>query len=187
MGDGVEKRIKDITVGEFVMTPFGPSRVKELDRPFLGDRPLYEMQSGRQLLASSEHSIWGRNPETREEWWTTRDIDQWRHEAEIGVGSNYCPDPVDLKDRVGSEWEFATVDGWNKTAWNRIDAPQDLLLYDLVLDSGGAYFADGYMVKALYDSPTEDWNRYLHSPIVAGVPLMPPNKPLHTEPRVARV
>ena len=179
MSDGVEKPIEDIAIGEFVVTPLGPSRVRELDRPILGVRPLYQMQSGRQLLASPEHSIWGRNPETREEWWTTRDIDQWRYEAKTGVGSNYSPDPVDLQNREGSEWEFATVEGWNKTAWRRVDAPEVLQLYDLVLDAGGAYFADGYLVKALYDTPTDNWNRYKHKPIETGIPLMPPNQAMH--------
>ena len=167
MGDNTEKPIEEVLIGEVVITPFGPARVIDYDRPLLGNRPLYEMKNGRKLRTSAEHSIWGRNPKSRQEWWTTREIDQWRYEAEIGVGSNYSPEPVDLTDKDGVEWEFATVEGWNKTAWKRVDEPDDLQLYDLVLDSGGAYFADGYMVKALYDTPTESWNRYRHRPIVA--------------------
>lgn len=166
MADGTEKAIEEVLIGDLVITPFGPSEVKEFDRPLLGARPLYEMQNGRKLRASAEHSIWGRDPETSKEWWTTRDIDLWREEAGLGVGSNYQPDPVNLKDQEGVEWEFATVEGWNKTSWKRVDASEELQLYDLVLDSGGAYFADGYLVKALYDTPTESWNRYNHTPIV---------------------
>jgi hypothetical protein len=185
VGDNTEKSIQEVLIGEFVMTPFGPARVKDLDRPLLGNRPLYEMQHGRKLRASAEHSIWGRNPETRVEWWTTRDIDLWRREAEMGVGSAYSPDPVDLKDQEGVEWEFATVEGWNKTAWRRVEASEDLQLYDLVLESGGAYFADGYMVKALYDAPTEDWKQYKHRPIAADVTRSRADRAVRARPALA--
>lgn len=167
MGDYTEKPIEEVLIGEVVITPFGPARVKVLERPLLGNRPLYEMQNGRKLRTSSEQSIWGRNPETLHEWWATRDIDQWRYEAESGIGSSYSPEPVDLTDQDGVEWEFATVEGWNKTVWKRVDAPEDLQLYDIFLDSAGAYFADGYMVKTFPDTPTEDRNRYRHRPIGA--------------------
>ncbi len=166
MGDHTEKPIEDVLVGEVVVTPFGPARVAELYRPLLGNRPLYEMRNGRKLRTSSEQAVWGRSPETRHEWWTTRDMAQWKYEAEIGAGSAFSPEPVDLTDKEGVEWEFAVAEGWNRAGWKRIDAPHDLQLYDLFLESGGAYFADGYLVKTFPDIPSEVWKRYRHRPVV---------------------
>ena len=163
MGDYTEKPIEEVLIGEAVITPFGRAKVVEHYRPLLGSRPLYEMLNGRKLRTSSEQSVWGRDPDTHHEWWATRDMDQWKYEAGIGAGSTCSPEPVDLTDKEGFEWEFATTEGWIRTGWKRLDAPEDLQLYDLFLDSGGAYFADGYMVKTFPEIPNEDWHMYKHN------------------------
>lgn len=165
MADGSMKPIELVEVGDLVKTPFGSSRVRELDRPFLGERKLYQMDIDGKCLSTAEHDIWGRNPITKEEWWTTRDMEEWIHELEQGLGSVYSPHPVNLGEKPkGAEWEFASVDGWRKTSWSEVEAPEgpDTLLYHFWLDDGGCYYADGYLVKSMPKEEEPDWHSYRH-------------------------
>ncbi|MNY33905.1 hypothetical protein D3C86_1682050 [compost metagenome] len=106
--------------------------------------------------------MWSRKPGSTEQWWATRDMEQWTIEALSGDGPNFDVKPYDLTEMEGEEWEFATEAGWKRTTWRRVDAPETTQLYHLLLDEGGSYFVDGYLVSSMADSGGVDWHAYDH-------------------------
>lgn len=161
MADGTERPIESIMVGEMVRTAVGVATVTGLDYPNLGDRPMYAFEGGL-CRTSGEHSVWGREPGTDDQWWTTRDMEQWLYEAENGFGPDFDRRPIDLTLSEGRVWEFATLDGWKATKWQRVDAPADTQLYHLLLDEGGSYYVDGYLVSSMADSGGVDWETFIY-------------------------
>lgn len=156
MADGSLKRIDSIVEGDFVRTAVGVSRVSGIDKPVLGKRTLYSFKGG--MKTSGEHSIWSRDA-TGKQWWATHDMEQWRHEAESGYGPSFDQLPYDL---TGGNvvWEYATVDGWSKEAALPVPAAPDTQLYHLLLDTGGSYFVNGYLVSSMADSGGVDWHNF---------------------------
>lgn len=160
MADGSLRAIETIAVGEWVRTAVGVAQVNELYLPVLGDRTLYAMADGK-CLTSGEHSLWSRDPETGEQWWATRDMVQWRDEAITGDGPNFNGhEPFDLTNAEGSVWTFATETGWIDTTWHSVQASPDTQLYHLLLDEGGCYFVDGYLVSSIADTGGVDWETF---------------------------
>jgi hypothetical protein len=159
MADGSVKPIELIVVGDIVKTAVGSSAVYDLEYPILGTRPMYAMADGL-CKTSGEHSMWSRDPETLEQWWATRDMEQWRYEAENGFGPSFSREPYDLTHREGDVWEFAAETGWIKSTWERVDAPEDTQLYHLLLEEGGSYYVDGYLVSSMADSGGVDWETF---------------------------
>lgn len=164
MADGALRAIESIEVGEWIKTAVGVAQVTELYRPILGERTLYAMADGK-CVTSGEHSLWSRNPETGEQWWATRDIEQWRYEASTGDGPNFNGhEPFDLTHSEGSLWGFATESGWIDTTWHSVPASPSTQLYHLLLDTGGSYFVDGYLVSSIADTGGVDWETFNWSP-----------------------
>lgn len=156
MADGSLRRIDEVQVGEFVRTAVGVGRVWKVHKPKLGDRPLVSF-NGR-CKTSAEHSLWTRT--ANDEYWSTRDIEQWTFEGATGQGPTSPDKPIiDLTSEQGSEVEFATVDGWHRTSWQyHDDASADTQLYNLRLDDGGSYFVDGYLVSSRFSVDNSvDW------------------------------
>ncbi len=161
MEDGSHKPIELVGLGERVKTPHGSAEVTFVDLPLLGERKLLAFADGK-AQTSAEHSIWGRDPDTGEQWWFTRDMEQWKLEAEDGSGASFDPAPVDLTDYSGN-WEVATEQGFITTHWVEVEPELGEMtqLYHLYLDKDEAYFVDGYLVSALA-SKKGDWENYNH-------------------------
>lgn len=160
MADGSLRAIETISVGEWVRTAVGVAQVTELYLPILGERTLYAMADGK-CRTSGEHSLWSRDPVTGEQWWATRDMAQWRHEAITGDGPNFNGhEPFDLTHAEGSTWDFATESGWINTTWYAVPAAPDTQLYHLLLNTGGSYFVDGYLVSSIADTGGVDWENF---------------------------
>lgn len=161
MADGSVKAIELVQPGEYIKTAVGVSRVSDIDYPILGDRPMYEFPGGK-CRTSGEHSMWSRKPGTDYQWWATRDMDQWEIEALSGDGPNFDTRPFDLSEMEGQEWEFATEKGWVRTTWSRVDAEPETQLYHLLLEEGGSYYVDGYLVSSMADSGGVVWENFKH-------------------------
>lgn len=161
MWDGTLKPIEHVIVGDRVKTAVGSALVTGLDYPILGDRPLYAFGDGK-CVTSGEHSIWSRDPISKEQWWSTRDMQQWLLEAAEGAGPNFDKRPFDLTEMEGWAWEFATETGFVTTKWHRVDASPETQLYHLFLEEGGSYYVDGYLVSSMADSGGVDWETYSH-------------------------
>lgn len=160
MADGSLRAIETIDVGEWVRTAVGVAQVTELYLPTLGDRTLYAMEDGK-CQTSGEHSLWSRDPASGEQWWATRDMVQWRDEAITGDGPNFNGhEPFDLTSAEGTSWDFATEEGWINTTWHAVPASPDTQLYHLLLDTGGSYFVDGYLVSSIADTGGVDWETF---------------------------
>lgn len=156
MADGSLKRIDAVVEGDFVRTAVGVSRVSGVDKPILGQRTLYGFKGG--MKTSGEHSIWSRDAQGNQ-WWVTHDMEQWLREAASGQGPNFDQRPYDL---TGGNvlWDYATVDGWSTEAALPVPAAPDTQLYHLLLDTGGSYFVNGYLVSSMADSGGVDWHNF---------------------------
>lgn len=159
MWDGSLKPIEQVAVGDRVKTAVGVSVVTDIDLPPLGDRPLYAFMDDK-CVTSGEHSLWSRDPNTKDQWWSTRDMVQWQLEADTGFGPDFERKPFDLTDMEGKVWEFATETGWIATQWKRVDASPETQLYHLLLEEGGSYYVDGYLVSSMADSGGVDWETF---------------------------
>lgn len=161
MADFSLRAIEDVAVGDWVRTAVGISRVYELYRPVLGERALYRMAVDGKCVTSGEHSLWTRSPVTGEQWWSTRDMQQWLIEAATGDGPWFGGHlPFDLTHREGEVWGFAHERGWVDTAWERVPAGPKTQLYHLHLEQGGSYFVDGYLVSSVADTGGVDWESF---------------------------
>lgn len=159
MADGSRWPIERIGLGEEVQTATGTGTVVGLHRPKLGERPLFAMSDGG-CITSAEHGLWSMAPDGRQ-WWATRDLEQWRREVEDGMSSDFGGhEPFDLTDKEGRAWMFATEDGWQYSRWVRLQAKPETQLYHLVLDQGGSYFVDGYLVDATHAGDTISWEGF---------------------------
>ncbi len=162
MADNSSKLISEVKVGDTVLTVNGPQRVWGVDTPVLGE--------GRKLLSfngkcktSDEHSFWSKDSETNREFWATRNLSGWQKEAECDKGPNFDGIlPIDLTD-VETEYEVATIDGWDtvKTTVEEELSVPDLQLYNLRLEGGGSYFVDGYLVSSMCTIDCDvDWEKF---------------------------
>lgn len=160
MADGSMRRIDEVSVGALVKTAVGFARVTQIDMPQLGHRPLVIMADGK-CKTSAEHSFWTRNPASGEQWWATRDIEQWRKEAVLGAGPSFGGhEPFDLTGQDGLLWDFAMEDGFKTTTWYTQPADPSTQLYHLLLDEGGSYFVDGYLISSIADTGGVDWETF---------------------------
>lgn len=161
MADGSLKRIDAVVPGDFVRTAVGISRVSGVDKPLLGHRTLYGFKGG--MKTSGEHSVWSRDAQGKQ-WWATHDMEQWLYEAATGQGPSFDQLPYDL---TGGNvlWDYATVGGWSTEAAQPLPAAPDTQLYHLLLDTGGSYFVNGYLVSSMADSGGVDWHNFTWSNI----------------------
>jgi hypothetical protein len=160
MADGSLRTIETIEVGDWVRTAVGVSQVTDLYLPILGERALYAMADGK-CVTSGEHSLWSRDPATGQQWWATRDMEHWRLEAITGDGPNFNGhEPFDLTHAEGSVWGFATESGWIDTTWHEVPGTPETQLYHLLLETGGSYFVDGYLVSSIADTGGVDWETF---------------------------
>lgn len=159
MADGSHKAIEDVVIGDWLKTATGVAQVHSYVRPKLEHRPMYVFEDGR-CPTSGEHPFWGRNPATQEQWWASRDIEEWRFEASLGLTSTFGGhEPVALESDVSS-WDFASENGWERLSWRQVDAPSDTQLYHFVLEGGESYFADGFIVQALSTEELANWESF---------------------------
>lgn len=160
MSDGVEKPIVDIVVGDVIMGATGPTRVVSIDYPKLGRRKLLSF-NGR-CKTSPEHSIWSKCSKTGKEWWSTRDMTQWRLEAETDQGPDFGGvEPYDFSD-FENKHLYATLDGFEELETTvHEDACPSTQLYHLITEEGGTYFADGVLVSSMATSRNNiDWTKF---------------------------
>lgn len=160
MEGGSQKKLKDVTFGDWVMTANGAAEVVELEQPTLGERDLLVFNGGR-CIASAEHSIWTRHPGSGQQWWMTRDMKGWLREADLGVGPWFKGrPPFNLTNQVGRQWDIATVNGFEQMTWEKIPGDPDMVLYHLGLSRGGSYFVDGVLVSSHADKSEVDWENF---------------------------
>lgn len=152
MADGDERRIDEIDVGELVLSQRGQvSRVINVEQPPLGDRLLYAFNGDRPFV-TSEHPIMTAGG------WKSVDPDATAAEnpklavARLRVGDM-------LMKVAGVAVPAAAVGGFLREPFPEVvfgparlfaltahAAHPDTTLYNLVLDEGHTYFADGYLV-----------------------------------------
>lgn len=147
MADGSLKRIDEIAVGDCVKTAFGESNVVYIQMPVLGDRNIV-IHPGDKCKTSAEHPLWAKNKITGEQWWATRDLQQWtlEHDESVAAGLVVTDKPAILITDP-ENWMFATIDGWVDANWIELKGDPATQLYHLHLDNSGGYFVDGYLVE----------------------------------------
>lgn len=161
MADGSDKNIEDVVVGDVVLTSHGEDTVKQLWRPILGPRPLIQMKDGTARV-SSDHPLWSRDPVSHQQFWCTRDMDEWLWDVNYGIGSWFGDDalPFDLSGKPNRSWEYATLDGFKTMTWEFVPADPETQLYHLILENHGSYFADGYLAVTQGDKCGVDWTQF---------------------------
>lgn len=158
MANGTQKRIDQIVPGDLVATAFGVSEVDWIRHPLLENRPLLAMEGGR-CKTSAEHMLW------TPQGWATRDMEQFLKEANTNTGpglNGQVPQDYTNKDHG----TFATIDGWETTHWERVDASPDTKLYHLYLKDHASYFVDGFLVMGelpRFESQI-DWTQFQWNP-----------------------
>lgn len=160
MADGSHKDIKDVVVGDELMSVNGKSAVVEaLETPLLGNRVILEFEEGDTPLRwSQEHPIWVR--ENGKQWWWSANKDTWLAEVKAGA-------TVGLKDNNtmldGHDVEFAHTTGWLKHQIRvNHDYGNDTKLY-LPKTNGAPIIANGYLVSGgtngfAFDYSTVNWD-----------------------------
>lgn len=160
MADMTEKPIYEVRVGDMVMTVNGPQPVIEIRTPKLGKRLLVSFDNGR-CMTSTEHSIWARDPEGKQ-WWATRDMEQWKKEAEDGSGADFGGLlPFDLTGKFDVPFEYAHVEGWISHRTLVQNAPEGTVLFHLIVEGPQNYFVDGYIVSSLASLKNFDWTMFM--------------------------
>ena len=159
MADMSVKPIYQIKVGEQVMTVDGPQPVIEVRTPRLGSRLLVSFDNGL-CNTSTEHAIWARDSDAKE-WWATRDMEQWKKEAEDGTGADFGGLlPFDLTGKYDTPFEYAHLDGWISHRTVVQPAPEGTVLYHLIVEGSQNYFVDGYIVSSLASLKNFDWTTF---------------------------
>lgn len=148
MADGTERRIDEISLGDLVLGPEGRvGRVINIEQPPLGDRLLYNV-NGERPFVTSEHPFM-----TTDQW---KSVDPQRTAAE---NPHVLTQPLRIGDRlmkvvavaqpvaVGSVPSLeAIVESVRLSDITGHPAHPNTILYNLVLDEGHTYFANGYLV-----------------------------------------
>jgi hypothetical protein len=145
MADRTLKAIKEIAVGDTVMTMTGlGGKVVSIETPRLTQyRNMMTLiaPDGRKLRISDDHDLWYKNEDI--EQWGTYNYEWWLHEAE---NTNELECPAEALNRE-IEYEFAVDSGWHKTIpeFESENNPEEMI-YGITLDQGGGYIADGFVV-----------------------------------------
>ncbi len=148
MADGAEKPIRDVRVGELVMGADGQAnRVTGIERPRLGDRPLYSINGGGHFV-TAEHPFL-----TAEGW---KAIDPALTAAQspgLALGCLAPGDNLTVFRATGAAVAASNVALagllLEKTRLRRLEAraaDPATPLFNLLLDGDHAYFANGYLV-----------------------------------------
>jgi hypothetical protein len=151
MADGVERRIDEIDVGDLVLSPRGQvSRVIGVEQPPLGNRLLYAF-NGERPFVTAEH------PVMTEEGW--KSVNPKATEAEnaalvlsrLQVGDVLMTvarvaEPAVAAGYAGEPFPEVVLEPARLAAMVAKSADPDMTLYNLVLDEGHSYFANGYLV-----------------------------------------
>jgi hypothetical protein len=162
MGDLSWKQINEVEVGEFVISMSGkPVEVLENKpvRVSKGRRmmSLHRKRQSKPLRFSDDHDMWIRDDNGVERWgvynynwWLLEDRGYAESSEEDFPGEN----PYDYEHigkatmplLYGEQYEFATIDGWEKTeaVWDSEQDPEEII-YGLLLKSGGGYIVDGFV------------------------------------------
>lgn len=167
MADGTWKSIELIRVGEYIMTPNGPTRIWRVDRPVLGSRKMYRMLD-HSIYWSSEHSFWVNRD--GKQWIWTMDRKQLEFEASIGeIGG--VKDFNTVFEGVNNQPDvFATIGSPGPWTTNipvhdkRFDDLPSTFLYLPFTEGGELIFVNGYLVGAGInefecDYTKLDWNK----------------------------
>lgn len=151
MSDGEERRIDEIEPGELVLAPIGRvGRVINVETPPLGDRRLYSLNGSRPFI-TAEHPVM-----TARGW---RSVDP---DATAAENPRLAVKRLRVGDRltrvVGVAATVAAADFGRGSFPEVVLGPVPLFtlrahegdptrtLYNLVLDEGHSYFANGYLV-----------------------------------------
>lgn len=132
--DGTKQNIEEVEVGDVVIGRNGSkNRVVALDRPLLEERQLYSINGGPYFF-THEHPF--------------RVIDGWKlvwksinPEASKRENPTLPVYPLKVGDLLVTDSGVVKI--YSLTSK---DAPDDLPLYNLLLDRDNTYFADGYLV-----------------------------------------
>lgn len=162
MADSSKKRINQIVPGDEIKTPFGSSKVYWIRTPILGNRSLLAFPGGK-CKTSGEYCLWTVDDQGVE-WWATRDMAQWRYEAENDLGPGFNGvEPVDFCGEERFTATFATEDGWDTVDWVVIeDASPETQLYHLYLEDHASFFVDGFLVSGELPQMNSliDWEQF---------------------------
>ena len=149
--DGTYKKVQDIVIGDKLKTLNGIiGTVIEIEKPILTTaRRMMRMYhaDGTYLRMSDDHDMWVK--ENSEEQWGTYNYNWWLYEAKLAETLNIPALPLEpMRD-----YEFATTYGWNKTRceWELQQDPNEVI-YNIIIDQGGGFIADGFVVISEYCS-----------------------------------
>jgi hypothetical protein len=156
MGDTTLKAIEQITVGDMVMGPFGPTVVIAMETPVLGNRKLLQFQDGHTW--SEEHSHWTKSPTDGSQWWWSYNPAKWIAEVEAG----YFGGLTDNNSIRTGNALFAHLDGWKSETPAEMTGESSMQLY-LPMTNGVPIIVDGYLVgagadQAKFNYAALDWD-----------------------------
>ena len=131
MFNGTFKKIKDIVVGELVMSQYGESnRVLGMETPPLGNRLMYQFNN-HWAFVSEEHPLLSTTG------WAAFDPDSWAVEQPFVGNLN----KIEIGTTLVTQTGFETVNSiGTKTL------PADYLIYNLVLDGDHTYIVENIVV-----------------------------------------
>ncbi len=157
MANGEFKRIEDIRIGDLVMGAYGEANtVLALDRPILGNRPMYLLNN--EHLTSDDHphvgikgKFYSMDPDAiYAEWGTLVPIISKTGKKKllnVGLGSERVK-PLEIGHVLLTQKGFKTVD-----TIETVMLPPETQLYNLVLSGSHTYYVEGYAVTGW---PRED-------------------------------
>lgn len=151
MEDGSTRAVETFVGGERVRNLGGVGTVVAIDRPTLGvTRRIIELVNarGQSLFMSDEHSTWTRigHGDDAQEWWGTYNYSHYFMEKCRGDGLRTTRDAYALRFDVLNE--HATVDGWHRVQPIYHMMSPDTPLFHLIVDVGGSYIADGFVISS---------------------------------------
>jgi len=131
MADGTQKKIKDIVVGDQVMSKYGtPNTVLGIETPMLGSRLMYKFND-RWAFVSEEH------PLLTTEGWAAFNPDSYAVEKEFVGKLGKIEIGTTLVTRTGTEVV---------TSIETESRPYDYLIYNLILDGDHTFIVEGIVV-----------------------------------------
>ena len=151
MGDGRTRAVETFVGGERVRNLGGVGTVVGIDRITLGvTRRVIELVNarGESLFVSDEHSMWTRfgQGDDAQEWWGTYNYSHYFMEKCRGEGLRTTRDAHPLRFDLPNE--HATLDGWHRVQPIYHTMSPDTPLFHLIVDVGGSYIADGFVISS---------------------------------------
>jgi hypothetical protein len=161
MGDGSQKAIELVAVGDIVMGITGPTPVIDWHSVELSSRDLLKFTDDDSHRWTYDHMHWTRRKSTGQQNWWTGNKEAFQREIDAEVG--YAGPTVDTLWTDTENLEFATVNGWKEATVEvaHNDGPETQVYWVQTNDT--PIIVDGYVVNSglglgLTDYSKMDWN-----------------------------